>query len=512
MTRAGSRAFAAVLLCAALLRAWGTVFGLPFGYHPDEEHVLEPARRLFAEGTLDPGWYRYPSLLIWVQAPIQELSRRLVGTDGMTSGVSDWIWTGRWLGRLVVTCLGVAAVWLVGSGARRALGERVALFAAAMLALSPLHLRHSQFVTTDVPASLAAAAVLLWCLRAATSTDESAGKVRRNLCVAAALSGVAAATKYNAGLVVAAPLLTWVAWRPREAGRALLACGLASAAAFVAFFPFVFTDFAAVLADIGFEARHYAQGGHVGFDTGFGPAVLGRALVVDALGGIGALGAAVGTVVLVRARNRPLAAALLGFPILYFAFLSSMRVHIDRNLMPLLPYLCCVSGVGFDRLADALQRQGRVGGRARAGAAVAAAVVLPLAMVGALANLELVRTDTRTEAQAWMDANVSPDARICREYFTPELPHHRVFLAPSICARGAELLAASCDLVVTSSFMRDAFASDPDEQTANACYRALDGWHLLAEFDGTPMGVYHDPTIRVVSPRPVEAPPLPTNE
>ena len=155
-----------------------------------------------------------------------------------------------------------------------------------------------------------------------------------------------------------------------------------------------------------------------------------------------------------------------------------------------------VAGVGLEELRSAFA------GQSRARSVTAVALVLGVTVGPTLAHSirytsELVRTDTRTEAFSWLDANVGGGAMVCREYFTPTLTHHREFLVPALCVRGVEVLAAGCDVVVTSSFMREAFERDPDQADAVACYRELETWRELVTFEGTPLDIYHDPTISI---------------
>jgi len=64
---------AAILALAAALRLIGIEYGLPFGnlLDPDEQNIVPRAWKIVHGGGLDPHWFDYPSLLLYVLAPFQ---------------------------------------------------------------------------------------------------------------------------------------------------------------------------------------------------------------------------------------------------------------------------------------------------------------------------------------------------------------------------------------------------------------------------------------------------------
>ncbi len=57
--------FAVILAVAAALRLWGVTWGLPHAYHPDEGSILIHALG-FGTGDLNPHWFRWPSLFMYI--------------------------------------------------------------------------------------------------------------------------------------------------------------------------------------------------------------------------------------------------------------------------------------------------------------------------------------------------------------------------------------------------------------------------------------------------------------
>src|SRR4029077_17724578 len=70
----GPKAALAALLGIALgLRVVGLQYGLPFGaiLNPDEQSIVPRAWRMVHGFGLDPHWFDYPSLVLYVFAPFQ---------------------------------------------------------------------------------------------------------------------------------------------------------------------------------------------------------------------------------------------------------------------------------------------------------------------------------------------------------------------------------------------------------------------------------------------------------
>src|SRR5205814_6141601 len=94
----------------------------------------------------------------------------------------------------------VALLYLVGC---RAFGPRTGLLAAALLGVNFLHFQLSHVGLNDVPACFFLIAALLPSLRLLKAPR------RRDFLLAGLFAGLAAATKYNFGIVLAAPLAAW---------------------------------------------------------------------------------------------------------------------------------------------------------------------------------------------------------------------------------------------------------------------------------------------------------------
>ena len=65
-------ALAAILAGAAALRVVGIAYGRPFPlFSPDEQSIVPRAWHMVHGGGLDPHWFDYPTLLMYLLAPFQ---------------------------------------------------------------------------------------------------------------------------------------------------------------------------------------------------------------------------------------------------------------------------------------------------------------------------------------------------------------------------------------------------------------------------------------------------------
>jgi 4-amino-4-deoxy-L-arabinose transferase-like glycosyltransferase len=352
-----------ILLAAAAVRLWGIGFGLPHTLtRPDEDAIVSVAERFFTR-DLNPHFFNYPTLFMYVLG----LGYVLYFKAGRTLG-----WFGseyRFLrfatanqgpfflmARLLSAAAGVATVGVVYRTATRLFSRRAALVAALFLALSFLHVRDSHFGVTDVAATLLISVSFLFLVRLSES-----GR-RRDLVAAALAAGLATSTKYNAALIVLPAV--WVilgpigrqkrAWPERLIGMAAYAA--VAAMAFVATSPFVLLDFPTFLTALRFETEHLRSGHGVNLGRGWGAHLdlsLGYGFGTWRL----ALGVA-GFAELIR-RNWKTGVMLALFPAAYYLALGAGYTVFVRYMVPVVPFLCLSGAFLLDEVATGIARRTR---------------------------------------------------------------------------------------------------------------------------------------------------------
>jgi 4-amino-4-deoxy-L-arabinose transferase-like glycosyltransferase len=332
-----------ILALGAVLRYLGIFWGLPdsahiFSYHPDEFHSLRGALSLILGGDLNPHFFNYGSLYLYLVSLAALLAdSSAVGNmtaEGLTQMLRDWTIAARNV-NLVCALLTILVVYFT---ARSLFGRRLGVLAAFTMAVLPLHVLHSDYATVDVPQTLFIALALLFSVKI--------GKRPRtaDYLYAGLFAGLAASVKYNGGLVLIAPLIAhFVAARDEETEVPLLswqplAMILLSAVAFAATSPYTFLDWSNASRDITYEVQHMRAGeepARSADPSGFLFHALGLtittcgATIVALIGIIG---------LFVRRAWRP-ALGLLVFAVVWFAMISLSNVRYGRYEVPLTPVL-----------------------------------------------------------------------------------------------------------------------------------------------------------------------------
>ncbi len=336
-----------ILALAAFVRVVGLGWGLPneqhwFSYHPDEVMVISAADRVnLARGEWNPHFFNYGSALIYAVSFARDVLSAYAPTRQGVNQMADLTLAGRG----IVALCGVLTVYVVFLIGRRLKGNRVGLLAAALMAVIPMHVLHSHYLTVDVPATLLITLSLYSALRY--------GEVGLRAAVwAGVYAGLAAGTKYNAGLVL---LAGWTAvWLAREIGvpdrkRHALWMTLACIAAFVVSTPGAVLATGEFLRDFRYEALHVSTGhGLVFANTGPG---WWYHLKVNLWQGVGTFTTvAVAIAVLLGIRRWKLTSGfwtLIAFALPYFVLISLAEVRFQRYTVPLLPVLCVAAAIAL---------------------------------------------------------------------------------------------------------------------------------------------------------------------
>jgi 4-amino-4-deoxy-L-arabinose transferase-like glycosyltransferase len=400
------------LFIAALLRFWSLGAHLPFSPGVDEPEVMERAVRMIKTGDLNPHFFDYPSLYIYVEGAASTI-RFLVGaTQGLWNGLGQapteafYLW-----GRAVTAIFGTASVWVVHR-AGLYWGRRTALIAAVMLAVMPLHVRASHYTLTDVPATFFVLVTLLLSLRAhERSTVWS-------FALAGAAAGLAGATKYNAGLAVIMPLIASVMTPAVRPSRGLAAMWVAMGAiiAFLVAAPYTLLDLPNFLNGFARLASEYrapantANPGWLVYLKTFRTALQWPASLIVLAGLV------LGCVRVALGPDRLKWTLPVIFSVLYFLFVSHQNIYFGRYLLPMVPSLTLLGAAAIVWMIDAMRRRAvPAGARQAVTALVTLLVIVPPAYTSIWGNTEEGRVWTTEQAYRWILANVPKGSTISIE-------------------------------------------------------------------------------------------------
>ncbi len=430
-----------LVICVVLVglgfRLHGITYGLPYFYGPpeveavrtgfaratasgsDEPQFVNATMRLLAHRSLNPEYFAQPGTpLMYMGAALYV---GVIGT-GLISGAFASVEDASVLFasdpsifyltfRLLVAVIGAASVPLVYMIGRRMFGRRAGLVAAAVFAVSPIHVYLSKVIRGDVLMILFLLAAFWFCL------DIVQKGSWRGYVLAGAMTGLAVVCKYPAAtfipVIVAAHLLTG-----RRDHRRLVASGAACVAGAFIGSPYVFLDFGAALAAVQQESLVHLSG--VG--KGFLPDLLwylGSPLV-NSISAVGAALVVVGTGLCLLSKDRAKYLLLL-FPLIFILFITGVGILWERWIVPAIPFLCLIAGFAAVWIADRLRRiQKQAGTAAIVGAALL--MTLPLAQLSAWHGHYLIAPETRTLARAWMLEHIPEGSRVLLERHGPQPP------------------------------------------------------------------------------------------
>ncbi|MCI0568621.1 MAG: glycosyltransferase family 39 protein [Acidobacteria bacterium] len=340
---------ALIVTGGAVARFYGLAFGLPHqGVRPDELTLIARVMNFFS-WDLNPRFFSYPSLLMYILFAAYNTYFWLGLALGRFQSISDLIAAYArdpssfyLISRGISALFGTLSILAVYKVAFRLFGKVEALLAACFLAFAYLHVRDSHFGTTDVPVTffVIASYVGMGALWDSPSTRHST--------VAGLFAGLAASTKYMGVLLWAPMLLARLlapssADRPRPQSRdwSLILFGLAFAAAFLAGTPFALVEATRIRSDFAREVRAVWAFGYplppgwiyhltCSLRYGLGVPLFGASLA--------------GCFVLLR-RDWRKASFLLSFPLLYYTLMGKGNRDFVRYAIPLVPFLCVTAAV-----------------------------------------------------------------------------------------------------------------------------------------------------------------------
>jgi 4-amino-4-deoxy-L-arabinose transferase-like glycosyltransferase len=423
------RAAEPVLLIAILglafgLRLWGITASLPQSYVSDEYDFVHAGLRMIKGGDLNPHWWFHPSL----QRYLAVATYAVVFILGVPRGrwvhvtditVEDMLYWGRFVG-VVSGTVTVLVAYLLG---RRLFGTRVGFLSAALLAVFPAAVQHSQYNKPDpVIAMMTAISVLV------TLVYLERGGNGYALASGIAV-GLAASAKYN-GILVVVPFVVAAFFRNRWRTLARPDLYVGALGTFLGFLmgcPFFLTEIHLFLDQLAHDISTYAYEGREGaegVDNWWGHATYTYRYGA----GFAASTAGLGGLALTLWRIDPARAVFLTFPVMYYGYYGAQRINFRGNLIPVYPFLAVLAAYAVVEVIEWLERTPL--GRKRFVVPALAVVVLLLVILPPLRtavrfDIEATRPDTGSCAREWIDKTFAPGTKFAVERFTPVLDPKR---------------------------------------------------------------------------------------
>lgn len=354
-----------ILLLALGLRIWGVPFGLPRVQHIDEGALIHSAFFMAAEhgrpavlvhGTVFPGimalfsgsYFLLGQALGWF-ADTQEF---------LVSYIKDPTLMVLF-GRLLNVFFAVLTVWFIYLVGKRLFNRRVGFLASAFLAVSTLHVMESHYVKPDVLTALVSLALLYVSYRISRKGQ------RMDYILAGVLFALGVSTKSSMALILPTILLAHLLYVRKQRKRKL-ALGvildansvrflLVSGLVYLVLNPYLVLDTMFYIRE--FERFH----GTLVFDMGDPHSPLWYYVFQHLPNGLGigvwALAIFGAAIAIIRTRKYK-DFLLVSFPVVFLVSVNIWsRVHVQRYVMPIVPYLVLLAAFAFDFL---LKKAGRL--------------------------------------------------------------------------------------------------------------------------------------------------------
>jgi len=315
----------------------------PYVGHFDEGKLVTAGKRVVDSKTLDPGFFNYPSLPIYLTAAAMKAAsdgRELKGALGPRYEPAAPVLAAK----LVFAALAAAGLLFTGMACLRASSSTTAA-ALAMLAMfgTPLWHRLSwSYLNVDIVGAFFVSVVLYLLVRGAETSRWLARAALLGM-----LCGLAVASKYPLGLLLLPVGLHLVLARGHIDPRDGIVLGLSCAVAFAIAVPYSLLSTEAFLEDIRYEMAHYSKGhsGHQG-SAGLSQLVWYLRYLTSQLGsGVAAL-CCVGAAAIVYRRRWEWLPILLWVVVLV-GYFSTKTVRFPRNIVSVLPALAILMAIGL---------------------------------------------------------------------------------------------------------------------------------------------------------------------
>lgn len=409
------------VILAFLVRAYTITWGLPYVYMEDEPVTTGRVLEMVNNWDLSPHFFHHPAVNFYIQVPATQIARVIAKAYGTYRGTPlSWIefrYIQYLLGRFTVVCFSTATIFALFLAVRQMFDTLSGLAASSMLSVSMLHVEESRLIRPDIPAVFFATLFLLFTAKALDSNN------RRYYLFAGALAGLAAATKYNAGMILIMVLVAFVItnWQRHACKviftRTFVLIPATAFLAFVAAFPSFILEFKTVIFDgILYEFHHYQlQEYSVPHNNWL---YFPMSLFLLDLGPVISILVMIGLLYGLHRRTKQ-DYVLFSFVVPYYILITSQTLSYRRNLLYLFPFLLALAGralVAFHKKVMAWLEQ-----RSQFNSLQAYSELLLIGMTIVLMawpmtevvkySLYITQKDTRTRTFEWIQNYIPPGSK-----------------------------------------------------------------------------------------------------
>ncbi|HOQ33027.1 MAG TPA: glycosyltransferase family 39 protein [Candidatus Hydrogenedens sp.] len=358
-----------IILFAFTVRYMYTKRGFPYLHNVDEPKIGSTALRMLKTGDLNPHFFNYGSLLIYINflsdiVHYFYLMGQPESAESYLTSLNDikinmdtgWPFTlshpsfYHW-GRVIIAIFGTLTVFVTFLTTKYIFNKWVGLLSALFLAALDIHVKNV-YLMPNIPVAFFVMITTLF------SIIFIKNKQTKYFIISLICVGLTIATKYNAGLIIIVPLiaLVIVRFQRKDVVKPYLwyLIPVIPAITFLIVMPYAFLDIKTFLEHVGFEIRHYKVTGHVVFNKvlekstsqpGWDNMIFQFSEFHNNLGTINLIIIALGIIGIFK----PTMFFTFIMPLFYFYFMTKMKVNLHQNFILFYPFFSILfaSGVYF---------------------------------------------------------------------------------------------------------------------------------------------------------------------
>jgi len=314
--------------------------GLPYNVYVDEGFITVPAKQIMTSGDLNPHYFHYPSLPIYLvtagmvlgyfhSAPEMEhhaLDLNAIGRVTYPYYEKPGVIKGA---KLLFALLSVTAFLFVSFTAYRAFGNKALLFLPALfLSMSTFYFSESwNYLNVDIIGAVAVS-FFYFCVYLGKDRDTYTSKA----IIPGIAAGIVIASKYNLFPVLLITPLAIFLFSNKDRGRKIFLSILISLLTFFLLTPYAILDMGTFVAHVAYQINHY-QTGHTGASySGIQHLIKNLNSIRSSYGWSLTLLGIAGCLYALRLNWRH-GLILLSFPLLLLFYMSSQKVFFPRNIL-----------------------------------------------------------------------------------------------------------------------------------------------------------------------------------
>ena len=416
-----------IILAGGFFRLWGIDFGLPNQYHPDEAFFINPVFNVIA--LQSPDWYGAPgTTVIYANSAIFWLTGNIIDSQASTLQLfQENPYYFLLFARIFYALVGTMSILLVYLLAQNLFKKRsLSLLSALTFCLSALHIQHSHYIRPD---ALTIFFILLAALFA--SYIYRTGKLKHYI-LAGLFLVLATITKYPAlfaGVFILIGHYLYIKSSSKKFfSKNIFIAGLTSLIFLLAFFPYILTSPIEILKDVVWEARsEHAGADGLGFLGNFEFYITGSLWYIGTLIFVSSI---IGMIYAFFKKKKEI--LFLGsFIIIFIFFISSLALHWDRWILPIVPFGCIFASLGllafFKYFKNHFQDKLKLNNKFAYSVLIIICLVIffyPALLRSFRQSYAFYYDETRDSSTSWVINNLDQDKKATIEDYGPVLTDH----------------------------------------------------------------------------------------